>query len=115
MDQKMSSFAEKLNLLFEEKRKPDGTKYSQMEVVEGTQGTFSRVYLWKLRNNRAFNPGYQIIQAIADFFGVDPGYFFADGEKEAKVIDQVKENTLIDQIKIQSARLDDDSKRLFFL
>lgn len=110
MNVKKGSFADKLNRLFEDKRKPDGTRYSQIEVVRGTKGTLTRVYLWKLRNSQALNPGYQIIQAIAHFFGVDPGYFFADSEEGAKLIDQAKENTLVDKIKIHSARLDNDSK-----
>jgi transcriptional regulator with XRE-family HTH domain len=111
MDVKKGSFADKLNRLFEEKRKPDGTQYSQMEVVEGTKGTLTRVYLWKLRNNRALNPGYQIIQAIANFFGVDSSYFFANSEEEAKLINRAQGNTLVDQIAMRSAELDNDSKQ----
>jgi transcriptional regulator with XRE-family HTH domain len=111
MDVKKGSFAEKLDRLFEEKRKPDGTQYSQVEVVEGTKGTLTRVYLWKLRNNRALNPGYQIIQAIANFFGVDSSYFFANSEEEVKLINRAQGNTLVDQIAMRSAELDNDSKQ----
>ena len=71
MAEKEGTLAEKLEQLFEEKRKPDGSKYTQTEVVEGTDGVLTRVYLWKLRTGRATNPGFHIIKAIADFFEVD--------------------------------------------
>ena len=106
-----NSFAEKLNRLFEEKRKLDGSQYSQKEVVDGSQGTLTRVYLWKLRNGRALNPGYQVILALANFFGVDPTYFLADSETEMKLLQKAQENVLLDQISARSAMLDEDSKQ----
>jgi len=78
------TLAEKLERLFEEVRKPDGTKYTQTEVVEGTNGILTRVYLWKLRTGRATNPGFHIIKALADFFGVDTNYFSEDEESAAE-------------------------------
>jgi transcriptional regulator with XRE-family HTH domain len=70
--------AEKLERLFEEVRKPNGKKYSQAEVVAGTLGVLTRVYLWKLRTGRATNPGFHVVQALADFFGVEVDYFARD-------------------------------------
>ena len=67
--------ADRLEKLFETARKPDGSRYTQTEVVEGTHGVLTRVYLWKLRTGRATNPGFQIIMALADFFQVDTNYF----------------------------------------
>lgn len=67
--------ADRLEKLFAEARKPDGSRYTQTEVVEGTHGVLTRVYLWKLRTGRATNPGFQIIKALADFFQVDANYF----------------------------------------
>lgn len=111
MDNKPDNFAEKLNRLFEEKKKPDGTPYSQTEVIEGTKGVLTRVYLWKLRTGRASNPGYHIIKAIADFFGIDPSYFFESDETEAGFIKEAQENDLVDQIALRSSRLDKDGKQ----
>lgn len=74
--------AENLERLFEVARKPDGSKYTQAEVVAGTNGILTRVYLWKLRTGRAVNPGFRIIQALADFFGVDTTYFSDSGDEE---------------------------------
>jgi transcriptional regulator with XRE-family HTH domain len=82
------TLADKLEKLFAEVRKPDGSKYTQAEVVEGTHGALTRVYLWKLRTGRAANPGFHIIKALADFFGVDTSYFSqneASGSEEEKM------------------------------
>ena len=67
--------ADRLEKLFETVRKADGSRYTQTEVVEGTHGVLTRVYLWKLRTGRATNPGFQIIKSLADFFQVDTNYF----------------------------------------
>ncbi len=104
-------FSVKLNRLFEEKRKPDGAQYSQSDVIEGTKGVLTRVYLWKLRSGRAANPGYQIINAIADFFGVAPSYFFESNEKGEELIGKAQENDLIDQIALRSSQLEKDDKQ----
>src|SRR5450759_2612334 len=111
MDYKTDSFSEKLNRLFEEKRKPEGTHYSQSEVIEGIKGVLTRVYLWKLRTGRATNPGFQIIKAIADFFGVAPSYFFESNKMDAELIEKAQENDLVDQIALRSSRLDKDDKQ----
>ncbi len=78
MTENESIFAEKLEKLFDEVRKPNGSKYTQTEVVEGTDGVLTRVYLWKLRKGHATNPGFHIIKALADFFHVDTNYFTQD-------------------------------------
>ncbi len=75
-----NQFALRLRRLFNEKRKPDGKKYSQTEVLDGLQGVVTRVYLWKLRNGRAANPSFNVIRGLADFFAVEPGYFFERDE-----------------------------------
>jgi transcriptional regulator with XRE-family HTH domain len=81
-------FAEQLQKLFDIKRKPDGTPYSQEDVLQGTHGVLTRGALWKLRAGRTKNPSYESIKALADFFGVSPAYFFeAPGDKDQAVID----------------------------
>ena len=72
------SFAEKLERLFEEKKKPDGTHYTPGDILNATGGVVTRAYLWKLRNGQATNPGLKVIQGLANAFGVSPVYFFDD-------------------------------------
>ena len=56
MTKPKDNLAEKLEKLFTEVRKPDGSKYTQTEVVEGTNGLLTRVYLWKLRTRTCYQP-----------------------------------------------------------
>ena len=78
-----NQFALRLNRLFKEKKKPDGKSYSQTEVLESLNGVLTRVYLWRLRKGMAANPSFQVICGLADFFAVDPGYFFVKEDSEA--------------------------------
>src|SRR5271157_898090 len=116
MKAKKETFAEKLNRLFEEKRKPDGTQYTQTEVIESTKGVLTRVYLWKLLTGRASNPGFRVIQVLAEFFGVDPNYFFESDEiKTALATDNQKRDAFLDQIALRAPELDDDAKQAVLL
>lgn len=74
-----SSFAARLNHLFEEKRKPNGDRYSKKEVIESSPA-LSRVILWRLETGQSLKPSYEVVKALADFFGVQPGYFFESSE-----------------------------------
>ncbi|MGC1377781.1 MAG: ATP-binding protein [Anaerolineales bacterium] len=77
-----NSFAEKLERLFEEKTKPDGTPYTPADILDATQGILTRVHLWKLRTGNATNPSFKVIQSLADAFGVHPGYFFENPDRK---------------------------------
>ena len=94
------------------KRKPDGTPYTQTEVVESAQGILTRVYLWKLRKGTASNPGLHVIQALAKFFGVAPSYFL---ENEVLRTEYSKRNqkrdAVVDRIALRSSQLDDKGKQ----
>ena len=106
------TLAEKLERLFDEVRKPDGSKYSQTEVIEGTKGVLTRVYLWKLRTGRAMNPGFHVIKAISDFFGVEPSYFFETSEDESSTPDSSKpDDEIVKKILLRSNKLDDAGRK----
>lgn len=103
-------FAERLNTLLELKRKPDGSKYSQEEIVQKTKGVLSRAYLWKLRTGRAKNPGFHIVQALADCFSVDIHYFTAEKAVGIGMIDQAREDELVTQITVRASMLGREGK-----
>ena len=110
MVNKEGTLADMLEKLFDEVRKPDGSKYTQTEVVEGTNGVLTRVYLWKLRTGRATNPGFQIIKALADFFGVDTNYF----SEEEIVVDKEKTKPVgryVDEIQARAYKLDEKARK----
>ncbi len=110
MVNKAGTLADKLEKLFDEVRKPDGAKYTQTEVVEGTNGVLTRVYLWKLRTGRATNPGFHIIKALADFFSVDTNYF----SEEEIVADKEKTKPVgryVDEIQARAYKLDEKARK----
>ncbi|MGQ0576629.1 MAG: XRE family transcriptional regulator [Pseudonocardia sp.] len=79
------SMADKLNTLFHTVA-PLGREYTNDEVARGcTQlghGTFSKTYVWQLRTGQRDNPTKRHLEAVAEFFGVPPSYFFDDAVAE---------------------------------
>jgi len=69
-------FVELLNHLFETRLRPDGQPYNLREVAEGTGGKVTSGYLSLLRRGGITMPSADKVQALADFFEVDVGYFF---------------------------------------
>jgi transcriptional regulator with XRE-family HTH domain len=109
-----NNLALKLERLFEEKRKLNGKRYTPTEVLAGTQGYITRVYLWKLRNGRMSNPSLRVIQALANFFKIDPTYFFeSDTTKLQQLLDQY--NGLVYQIAQRSAELNPEEQHAVLL
>jgi transcriptional regulator with XRE-family HTH domain len=74
------ALAEKVHHLFDVVRSPEGDEYTHEEVASGlrTAGgpTISATYVWQLRKGLRDNPTKHHIEALADFFGVAPSYFF---------------------------------------
>src|SRR5947209_2339430 len=82
----LRSLSEKLDRLFQTVRPRDGGEYSFEEVAEAlrTRGgpTISATYIWQLRKGLRDNPTKHHLEALADFFGVSPAYFFDDEAAE---------------------------------
>src|SRR5512133_194886 len=79
------TLADKLNHLFRTVRPRGGKEYSNNEVATaiGVSGT----YIGQLKSGVRTNPTKSTIEGIAEFFGVDPAYFFDDS-----VADQIDAN-----------------------
>lgn len=76
---KPTSLAEKLDLLFRTVHPADRGPYSNKEVaaaIRARGGSISDVYIWQLRTGRRDNPTKEHLEWLADFFDVDPAYFF---------------------------------------
>jgi transcriptional regulator with XRE-family HTH domain len=71
--------AERLQYLFENKRRPDGKKYSYREAIRAIEesggASISVGYLSQLVNGVRTNPMMDAIQGLAKFFGVPLSYF----------------------------------------
>lgn len=102
-------FAKKLNTLFETKTKPDGSKYTQEEVIQGTKGVLTRAYLWKLRTGRAKNPGFNIVQALADFFDIDINYFRVSEDEEKAVLEKAQRNKLVNEVALRASMFSEET------
>ena len=111
MTDTLKDFTDKLNMLFEKKTKTDGSKYSQEEVIKGTQGVLTRAYLWKLRTGRAKNPGFTIVQALADFFEVDINYFRTDESQPVEIVAKSMRDELLEEMSLRASMFSEETIR----
>jgi transcriptional regulator with XRE-family HTH domain len=105
-----NNFALRLNRLFKERRKADGKPYSQTEVLNGLKGVLTRVYLWRLRKGLALNPSFQVVAGLADFFAVNPGYFFESDQPAITFDGQSQDLTY--EIGLRASRLDPEGQQM---
>lgn len=75
------SLAQKLEHLFQTVHPPGRGPYSNNEVAAAV-GDVSGTYIWQLRKGLRTNPTKRHIEALAEFFKVDPAYFFDDAEAD---------------------------------
>ncbi|GAA2017383.1 hypothetical protein GCM10009799_51770 [Nocardiopsis rhodophaea] len=98
------SLANKLNLLFDTVRSPDGNKFSDQEVAawitehwdeftEADEGHkrrgISNTYISYLRRGLRKQVSASIVVGMARFFGVDPRYLLPGGDQDGSVHEQV--------------------------
>src|SRR3954466_15817155 len=80
-----ASLADRLDLLFRTVPPADRGPYSNKEVAAAIRergGSISDVYIWQLRTGRRTNPTKDHLEALAEFFDVDPAYFFDRRQSE---------------------------------
>jgi transcriptional regulator with XRE-family HTH domain len=65
---------EKVDFLFRTFLKPSGDEYSLEEVGRATG--FHASYIGRMRDRQVSNPGRDVLEALSEFFGVDPGFWF---------------------------------------
>ncbi len=80
------TLADKLDHLFRSVHPRGRGEYTYAEVAKAIEDrggpTVSATYIWQLRKGRRDNPTKRHLEALADFFGVRPAYFFDDAEAE---------------------------------
>jgi transcriptional regulator with XRE-family HTH domain len=81
-DARPTTLAQKLDRLFRTLHPRDRGEYSFKEVARAIAAkdgpSISATYLWQLRTGQKDNPTKRHLEALADFFGVSPAYFFDD-------------------------------------
>lgn len=82
------TLAEKVDRLFHTMHPRGRGEYTYEEVAEGVRArggpTISAAYVWQLRKGVRDNPTKKHLEALANFFGVAPAYFF-DDEAAARI------------------------------
>lgn len=75
-----ATLAERLDYLFRRVHPPTRGEYTLEEVATGIRERrnvpITPAYLSQLRRGQRANPSYNVVEALADFFGVDPNFFF---------------------------------------
>lgn len=88
------TLAEKIDRLFTSVRPDNRREYTYEEAAEGIRNrggeTISASYLWELRTGAKDNPRKKHLEAIADFFGVPPAYFFDEDEAATRIYAQLE-------------------------
>lgn len=77
-----NTFSQKLDKLFKTITKANGEEFTPEEVEVATEKAITSSYIYRLRTGKSSNPTIDKVQALAEFFGIDPSYFFADEETE---------------------------------
>ncbi len=87
------TLADKVNRLFRAVRPAGRGEYSNQDVatalVERGSASISATYIWQLRKGLRDSPTKRHLEALAQFFGVPPSYFFDDeaGQQVAAELD----------------------------
>jgi transcriptional regulator with XRE-family HTH domain len=100
-DRQRTLIGQRLNHLFAVMHKPDGRRYAMREVVEGIneaagEQVISVQYLSHLRRGERNVPSYEKLKAIAQFFGVDVGYFSdelptEEADEQAQIVQALRD------------------------
>ncbi len=113
------SLADKLNYLFATVHPRGRGEYTHEEVAEeiSRRGvtSVSHTYIWQLRSGIKSNPTMAIIEALSDFFGVPPAYFF-DQEAAARIDTELElleamRDTDVRRLAIRASNLSSESLR----
>jgi transcriptional regulator with XRE-family HTH domain len=96
------TFAEKLDRLFKTVTKSSGEEYSPEEIHVASNKAITSSYIYRLRAGKSTNPTIEKVKVLADFFGVDPAYFFAEQATEP----EVDPDRLISSIALRARMMD---------
>lgn len=114
------NLADKLNLLFESVRRPDGDRFSDQEVAawitehwdefsETDEGHkrrgVSNTYISYLRRGLRKQVSASIVVGLAGFFGVDPRYLLPGGDRDGAIHEQVLLLRDINSLGIQGIKM----------
>ncbi|HEY2698551.1 MAG TPA: helix-turn-helix domain-containing protein [Pseudonocardiaceae bacterium] len=111
-EQGRRTLAQRLDHLFDTVRRPDGQEYTNEHVAGAVSAkgvTISQSYIWQLRKQKKDNPTLKHLQALADFFGVPPAYFFDDAvagqiDTQIEALRTERENSGAPEVRMMAMR-----------
>ena len=111
---KKMNVGKKVEWLFNNILKSDGSQYTHQEVEEGTEKLEYKVTataIWKIRNHKTRNPGYLTLHALASFFNVPPTFFFSEDELSEEEVTKINNQTILNnpqvhEIALHASKLD---------
>src|SRR3712207_5528228 len=81
------SLADRINYLFTRVHPRDRPEFTLEDVTNGMRErrgvSITPSYLSQLRKGQRTNPSREVLEGLADFFGVHPSYFFDEEAAEA--------------------------------
>lgn len=109
----VDTIGQKVEWLFKNILKADGSQYTNQEVEEGTEKLGYKVTvptIWKIRHDKTRNPGYLTLRALALFFRVEPTFFYED-ELSLEELTEIKRrsiymNSQVSEIALRASELD---------
>ncbi len=111
-DQRLPSFSDRLNYLWDTRRPPRGTPYTLREVHEGTDRKLSQSYLSLLRRGGAPTPSGAKLQVLADFWKVPVSFFTAehipDELAESDITPELRDalrNPMVQELALRAAHM----------
>jgi len=119
---RLLTFAEKVNQVFETVHPPGRPPYTNREVSRwleenSTNGepTLSENYIGLLRTGKSRNPTIQTIEALARFFGIPPAYFLENGASSSAIHEELQliaslRDAKVHGIAARAAMLDPDMR-----
>ena len=72
--------SQKLELLRDRYRRPDGTRWNGQQLEDATGGVVTRSYVSMMRNGKIENPGFDKMRAIAKAMGFPPESWFEESD-----------------------------------
>mgnify|MGYP001163250182 CR=1 FL=1 len=87
-DEEVLDLAGRVEWLFRNITKPDGSEYTLQEAEEETARLGHRITstgIWKIRHGETKNPGYLALRSLARFFKVPITVFYDDDIGEAEL------------------------------
>lgn len=107
-----AELARKVRYLFDTIKKPNGNAYSYNEVEKLTDGKVEQSWLSKMAKGMRQRPHIQSLEALTDFFGVDPTFWFISLDEWITNQSQKEYDENVSEIATRATHLSPEGQRM---